>query len=72
MVVALVTYLFHTKATHGQVPDFSKYPVYTGKDLGLTYSAKRSIFKIWSPPAEKAELIFYKEGTVDNLYLFIQ
>lgn len=42
--------------------DFSNYPVYFEKDLGLTYSKEFSIFKIWAPTAEKAELLFYKEG----------
>jgi pullulanase len=38
------------------------YPVYTGKDLGLVYSKAFSVFKIWAPTAEQAELLFYKEG----------
>ncbi len=46
-----------------QTPDFSKYPVYKGTDLGLSYSKTQSLFKIWSPVAEAANLIFYKEGT---------
>ena len=43
-------------------PDYSKYPVYHGTDLGLTYSKTASVFRIWSPPAVAAELILYKEG----------
>jgi len=43
--------------------DYSKYPVYKGGDLGLTYSRFQSKFKIWSPPASAAELLFYKEGS---------
>ncbi len=42
--------------------DYKTYPVYFEKDLGLTYSKKFSIFKVWAPTAEKAELLFYKEG----------
>jgi pullulanase len=38
------------------------YPVYTGTNLGLTYSKASADFKIWSPPAEAAELLLYKEG----------
>jgi len=41
---------------------YSKYQVYNGKDLGLTYSVGSSQFKIWSPPAQAAQLLFYKEG----------
>jgi pullulanase len=36
------------------------YPVYEGKDLGLTYSPTASTFKIWSPPAKAVKLSFYK------------
>jgi pullulanase len=43
--------------------DYSKYPAYKGGDLGLTYSQTQSVFKIWSPPAEAVELLFYKAGT---------
>lgn len=35
------------------------YPVYAGNDLGLKYSAASSSFRIWSPTAEKVELVFY-------------
>jgi pullulanase len=42
--------------------DYSKYPVYSGKDLGLIYSKTFSQFRIWSPVAEEAELLLYKEG----------
>ena len=48
------------------------YPAYTGTDLGLTYSKTASTFKIWSPPAEAAELIFYKEGDGGNIFKTIQ
>ena len=43
-------------------PDYSKYAVYNGKDLGLTYSKTVSAFRIWSPTATSAELVLYKEG----------
>jgi len=42
-----------------QWPDFSTYPVYSGKDLGMTYAPGSSFFRIWSPPAEQAELALY-------------
>ena len=41
---------------------YDTYPVYEGNDLGLTYSVNGSTFKIWSPTAEEARLIFYKDG----------
>ncbi len=49
-------------AARTQSIDFSSYPAYTGKDLGLTYSATHSFFRIWSPPASRAQLLLYKES----------
>ncbi len=44
--------------------ELDKFPVYNGKDLGLTYTPTKSIFKVWSPPASEVRLyIFDKEGT---------
>lgn len=48
--------------TEAQVKNFDSYPVYSGNDLGLTYTPLQSTFRIWTPTAEKAELIFYNEG----------
>ncbi len=59
MFFGFLLHLFHGKA---QQPDFSKYPVYTGTDLGLSYSATQSVFKIWSPPAEEAQLLLFASG----------
>lgn len=42
--------------------NYSKYPVYSGNDLGLTYTKAFSAFRIWSPAAEEAELLLYKDG----------
>src|SRR5580692_9111421 len=38
---------------------YDQYPVYTGKDLGLTYSKAGSRFRIWSPTATQAQLLLY-------------
>ena len=46
---------------------YDSYPVYKGNDLGLTYTSKEYIFKIWAPTAERVEILFYKEGSGDNL-----
>ncbi len=48
------------------------YPVYTGKDLGLVYHKAFSVFKIWAPTAEQAELLFYKEGAGGEPFRTIQ
>jgi len=49
--------------TKAQVEKFDAYPVYTSNDLGLIYTPQQSSFRIWTPTAEKAELILYNEGT---------
>jgi pullulanase len=41
------------------VPGYDRYPVYSGKDLGLRYSPAASAFRIWSPTAQQARLIIY-------------
>ncbi len=41
---------------------YDSYPVYKGSDLGLTYSSKSSLFRIWAPTAEKSQIIFYNTG----------
>lgn len=42
--------------------DFSRYPVYPGKDLGLTYSPTSSQFRVWAPTADTLLLFLYKSG----------
>lgn len=60
MILSFLTIqLFNSKARQ---TDFDKYPVYDSKDLGLTYSPSQSVFTIWSPVAEKAEILLYKEA----------
>ncbi|HKO81158.1 MAG TPA: hypothetical protein VJU78_12220, partial [Chitinophagaceae bacterium] len=48
--------------TEAQIKSFNSYPIYNGNELGLSYTPLQSTFRIWAPTAEKAELIFYKEG----------
>lgn len=38
------------------------YPVYEGRDLGLTYSPQGSTFKVWSPEASAVKLNLYGTG----------
>lgn len=63
MVFAWLINLFSAKA---QKSIYDSYPVYKGNDLGLTFSSKNKVFKIWAPTAEQAQLIFYKEGVGGN------
>ena len=59
MVFAWLFNLFSAKA---QKSIYDSYPIYKGNDLGLTYSSKFSLFRIWAPTAEKAQIIFYNAG----------
>lgn len=38
------------------------YPPYIGKDLGVSYHATKTIFKIWAPTADSVKLNLYKNG----------
>lgn len=49
----------HVHPGYGQFLDSKIYPVYYGDDLGLTYTPQQSTFKIWSPTADAARIIFY-------------
>lgn len=40
----------------------NQYPFYSGDDLGVHYSPKATVFKIWAPKAEKVILRLYAES----------
>jgi len=58
----LFAWLFNIFSAKAQKTIYDSYPVYKGNDLGLTYSSKASLFRIWAPTAEKAQIIFYNAG----------
>lgn len=66
MMFGFLAQLFSGKA---QKDEFNKYPVYKGNDLGVTYSKNKSVFRIWSPAAEEAELMIYPEDYTNTLIL---
>lgn len=39
------------------------FPNYYGNDLGLTWSAQQSVFRIWAPVADRAQLKLYEHST---------
>jgi pullulanase len=41
---------------------YDAYPAYQGNDLGITHEGGETVFRIWSPTAEKAELLLFKEA----------
>ena len=46
---------------------YKNYPVYTGDDLGLKYSATETILKVWSPPAEEMKIKLYRTSLGNDL-----
>ena len=62
----IVFFLFLSSVSRGQKPDFSNYPIYKGKDLGLSYSPTQSFFRIWSPTATEVKFFLYKNEIVLN------
>lgn len=63
MLVSFLVPFLPSRSQVKEIKDYVSYPVYTGRDLGLTYSAARSSFRIWAPTAEKVQLRFYTQGT---------
>ena len=57
----LVFSIYFFSNTDAQI-NYNDYPIYKGKDLGLIYTKTFSRFRIWSPVAEEAQLLFYKKG----------
>jgi len=55
--------IFTALMTDVSSQNYAAYPAYKGTDLGLTYTPASATFRIWSPPAEAAQLLLYKEGT---------
>ena len=46
---------------------YEKYPTYSGKDLGVTYTTSKTTLKIWSPPAQEMKLKLYKTSLGNDL-----
>jgi pullulanase len=45
-----------------QVIDYTTYPIYTGTDLGMSYTPQRTAFRVYAPTASKAQLLLYTQG----------
>jgi pullulanase len=58
-IIAFVIFFVSLNVVIAQESIFS-YPVYNGKDLGLTFTPKSATFKIWAPTATAAKLNLYK------------
>lgn len=63
MLVSFLIPLLSSFSQVNDIADYTSYPVYTGKDLGLTYSKAQSVFRVWAPTATQLKLRLYKTGT---------
>ena len=61
-----ITLLLFMLSTSTKTPDFSTYPVYKGKDLGLSYVGNTPQIRVYAPVAEEVQLSVYQLGTGGN------
>jgi len=60
---ALMVFLFlFSMELEAQPIEMTRFPVYEGNDLGLSYSKDSSSFRVWAPTAEKVQLSLYKDA----------
>ena len=45
--------------------DFEKNYTYTGVDLGVTWTAEKTMFRLWAPTADMVQIKLYKSGNPD-------
>lgn len=64
MLLSFVVQLFVT--AKAQKNGFDGYPIYQGKDLGLQWSPRQSVFKVWSPSATQMELRIYADAQTNT------
>src|SRR5262245_30277844 len=64
-LLMVLVLLLSVVATRAQPEDYSRYPVYSGTDLGVTYSPTQSLFKVWAPTASEVQLIL-NDGQSDG------
>ena len=47
-------------------PEFEEKYTYRGHDLGATWSNDRTVFKLWAPTAQKAQVRLYETGDAEK------
>ena len=48
--------------------EFDRRYAYDGGDLGAAWGPERTVFKLWSPEAERVELSLYRDGAGSDAY----
>jgi pullulanase len=51
-----------SKTNTKQYKSYDDYPVYLKNDLGVTFSATKTVVKLWSPNVEEAKINLYVKG----------
>ena len=54
-----------TKVEESSVAELDKL-AYSGNDLGATYTKEATTFKVWSPTAQKVQVLIYASGSDDE------
>lgn len=62
LVLTFISVLSASFKPASKAKQFDDYPVYTGNDLGVTYSPAQTAFKVWAPTAEAVKLRLYAAG----------
>lgn len=68
LLLTIGFYLLALQSINAQVFKYDSYPVYEGKDLGLTFSNTGAKFRIWAPTAREARLWLYDNDSSSGKY----
>jgi len=63
ILIIIIAILITSFKLARQQTSFDDYPVYTGNDLGVTYSPLKTVFKVWAPKASAVKLSLYTAGS---------
>lgn len=58
-LILCIAFIFFFIMAKAQKSKYDSYPVYSGNDLGLTYTKTKSTFRIWAPTAKSVVLNLY-------------
>lgn len=61
-LLALLIMLIACETKPKKFTSEAEFPVYPNSNLWLEYSPDKTVFKIWSPPAEAVKVNFYENG----------
>lgn len=71
MLLLLLSILTSCVNKKKEYATYEEYPIYKGNDLELTYTPKRSTFKVWSPAVDAVKLLLFRDGYKEAAYRMI-